>query len=102
MSSKVALLVDSARLFALVAMASHDAYIAVFDAKYHYNLYNLWRPITAIRNADLTGNKATPREATWLPLGDTPMHTRARIALPLPRQARCFRACSATTFRKSR
>jgi hypothetical protein len=43
----------------------------VFDAKYHYNF---WRPVTAIRNADLTGNKATPREASWLPLGDTPMH----------------------------
>lgn len=64
-------LVDSARLFALVAIASDDAFIAVFDAKYHYNF---WRPITAIRNADLTGNKATPRDASWLPLGDTPMH----------------------------
>ncbi|HKU98790.1 MAG TPA: vanadium-dependent haloperoxidase, partial [Vineibacter sp.] len=64
-------LIDSARLFALVAMAADDAFIAVFDAKYHYNF---WRPITAIRNADLTGNKATPRDASWLPLGDTPMH----------------------------
>jgi len=64
-------LVDCARLFALVAMAGHDAYIAVFDAKY---AYNFWRPITAIRNADITGNTATPREAAWLPLGDTPMH----------------------------
>ncbi len=63
--------VDSARLFALVAMASHDAFIAVFDAKYQYNF---WRPVTAIRNADLTGNKATPRDPSWLPLGDTPMH----------------------------
>jgi hypothetical protein len=71
-------LVDSARAFALAAMAADDAFIAVFDAKYHYNF---WRPITAIRNADLTGNKATPRDASWLPfgqsslpLGDTPMH----------------------------
>jgi hypothetical protein len=64
-------LVDSARLFALVAMAADDAFAAVFDAKYHYNL---WRPVTAIRNADLTGNEATPRDAAWLPLGDTPMH----------------------------
>jgi PAP2 superfamily len=71
-------LVDSARLFALVAMAADDAFIAVFDAKYHYNL---WRPITAIRNADQAGNAATPRDASWLPfgqgslpLGDTPMH----------------------------
>jgi hypothetical protein len=63
--------VDSARLYALVAMATKDAFIAVFDGKY---AYNFWRPITAIRNADLTGNKATPRDASWLPLGDTPMH----------------------------
>jgi hypothetical protein len=63
--------VDCARLMALVAMASNDALIAVMDAKY---AYNLWRPVTAIRNADLTGNKATPREASWSPLADTPMH----------------------------
>jgi hypothetical protein len=64
-------LVDCARLYALVAMAASDAFIAVFEAKY---VYNLWRPITAIRNADLTSNAATPREASWLPLGTTPMH----------------------------
>lgn len=64
-------IVDSARLFALVAIATDDAFIAVFEAKYHYNF---WRPITAIRNADLSNNPATPREAAWLPLGDTPMH----------------------------
>jgi hypothetical protein len=64
-------LVDCARLFALVAMAGSDALIAVFDAKY---THNLWRPVTAIRNADLSKNDATSREASWLPLGDTPMH----------------------------
>jgi hypothetical protein len=64
-------IVDCARLFALTAMAGNDALIAVFDAKYRYNL---WRPITAIRNADQTNNSATPRDASWRPLGDTPMH----------------------------
>jgi hypothetical protein len=64
-------IVDSARLFALASMAGIDAYIAVFDAKY---AYNFWRPVTAIRNADQTGNTATPRDASWLPLGDTPPH----------------------------
>jgi hypothetical protein len=64
-------LVDCARLYALTAMAASDAFIAVFDGKY---AYNLWRPITAIRNADMTNNPATPREASWLPLGTTPMH----------------------------
>jgi hypothetical protein len=64
-------LVDCARLYALTAMAASDAFIAVFDGKY---AYNLWRPVTAIRNADITNNPATPREAAWLPLGPTPMH----------------------------
>jgi hypothetical protein len=64
-------IVDCARLFALTSMVGADAIIAVFDAKY---TYNLWRPVTAIRNADQTNNNATPRDASWLPLGDTPMH----------------------------
>jgi hypothetical protein len=63
--------VDCARLFALTSIAGTDALIAVFDGKY---AYNLWRPVTAIRNADLTFNQATPRDESWLPLGDTPMH----------------------------
>jgi hypothetical protein len=62
---------DCARLYALSSIAGADAFTAVFDAKYSYNL---WRPITAIRNADQTSNPATPREAAWLPLGTTPMH----------------------------
>jgi hypothetical protein len=64
-------LLDCARLFALTSMAAEDAFIAVFDAKY---AFNFWRPVTAIRNADQTGNPGTPRDAAWLPLGDTPMH----------------------------
>jgi hypothetical protein len=64
-------LLDCARLYALASMAAADSLIAVFDAKYHYNF---WRPVTAIRNADLSMNAATPRDPTWQPLGDTPMH----------------------------
>jgi hypothetical protein len=64
-------LTDCARLFALVSMATSDAFIAVFDAKYSHNF---WRPITAIRNADLTSNPATPRDPSWSPLGSTPPH----------------------------
>ena len=63
--------VDCARLYALTSIAGADAFIAVFEAKY---AYNFWRPVTAIRNADLTSNPATPREASWQPLGVTPMH----------------------------
>jgi hypothetical protein len=64
-------LVDCARLYALTSIAGADAFIAVFEAKY---AYNFWRPVTAIRNADLTSNPATRREASWQPLGVTPMH----------------------------
>jgi hypothetical protein len=62
---------DSARFMALVATAAADAYIAVFEAKYHYEF---WRPITAIRNGDIDDNSATEREATWQPIDTTPMH----------------------------
>jgi hypothetical protein len=64
-------LVDSARFMALFAVTLTDAYIAVFDAKYHYEF---WRSGTAIRNADLNNNPDTERDATWQPLDNTPMH----------------------------
>jgi PAP2 superfamily len=61
----------NARLLAIAAMAMDDGLIAVFDAKY---TYNLWRPITAIRNGDADGNDATERDPSWTPFIDTPMH----------------------------
>ncbi|MEO8018779.1 MAG: vanadium-dependent haloperoxidase [Pseudomonadota bacterium] len=64
-------LLDCARLYALTSMAAADSFIAVFEAKYHYNF---WRPVTAIRNADLSQNPSTPRDPTWQPLGETPLH----------------------------
>jgi PAP2 superfamily len=63
--------VDSARFMALVSIAAADAYIAVFEAKYHYDF---WRPITAIRNGDIDVNPATELDATWQPIDNTPMH----------------------------
>ena len=57
---------ENARLLAVAAMAMDDALIAVFDAKY---AYNLWRPITAIRNAE-----GDARDPSWTPFIDTPMH----------------------------
>jgi hypothetical protein len=62
---------DNARLFALAAMAMDDGLIAVFDAKY---TYNLWRPVTAIRNGDLDGHNATERDPGWTSFIDTPVH----------------------------
>ena len=64
-------LVDSARFMALVSTAVANSFIAVFDAKYHYEF---WRPITAIRNGDTDDNPATDLDATWQPIDNTPMH----------------------------
>jgi PAP2 superfamily len=64
-------LIQNARLFALVELATADAYISVFDAKY---AFQFWRPITAIRNGDIDGNDATTRVADWEPTIDTPPH----------------------------
>lgn len=52
-------------------MATADAYIAVFDAKY---TFNFWRPITAIRNGNVDGNDATAHDPGWEPVIDTPLH----------------------------
>ena len=60
---------ESARFFALLSIAGMDAYVAAWDAKY---AYNLWRPVTAIRQADGDGNPATIGDSAWLPLGTTP------------------------------
>lgn len=62
-------LLDTARTLALVNIATADAGIAAWDAKYEYNT---WRPITAIREADSDGNPATSPEAGWTPLLPTP------------------------------
>jgi hypothetical protein len=62
---------DNARFLAVAAMAMDDGLIAVFDAKYAYNLR---RPVTASRNGDLDGNNATDRDPGWTPFIDTPMH----------------------------
>jgi hypothetical protein len=64
-------LVDTVRLLAMGDMVGADAGIACMDSKYHYLL---WRPITAIRNADLDNNAATTPSATWSPLLTTPNH----------------------------
>ena len=64
-------LLDNARLYAHVYLATADAFIAIFDAKY---AYNFWRPLTAIRNGDNDGNEATERDAAWSPFISTPMH----------------------------
>jgi hypothetical protein len=64
-------LLDTVRLLAAGNMVSTDAGMACFDSKY---TYLSWRPITAIRNADLDGNPDTSADPTWTPLVTTPNH----------------------------
>jgi hypothetical protein len=59
-------LVENARMFALMNLAMGDAGIAAWDTKY---IYDFWRPVTAIRQADTDGNDATTADANWTPLG---------------------------------
>lgn len=59
-------LVQNARLFALANVAMADASITAWDAKYEHDL---WRPITAIREAALDGNDLTVADVNWQPLG---------------------------------
>ena len=56
---------ENARLFAMLSVSVADALINVWDDK---AFYSFWRPITAIREADLDGNAATAADPDWLPL----------------------------------
>ena len=56
---------DTARLYALLNMAVHDGLLTSFTGKY---LYGLWRPVTAIRNADRDGNATTDVDPGWTSL----------------------------------
>ena len=60
---------DNARLFALLNFALADAAITSWDAKYKYDL---WRPVTAIRQADTDNNPNTTADPLWTPLVTTP------------------------------
>jgi hypothetical protein len=57
------------RLFAALNVAMADAGIACWDAKY---FYDYWRPVTAIRKADLDGNPDTTADPDWSSLLGTP------------------------------
>ncbi|GAB5399276.1 MAG: hypothetical protein Aureis2KO_08610 [Aureisphaera sp.] len=53
---------EAARTFALLNLTVYDAYINVFDNKFHYNH---WRPYTAIRWAANDGNPDTAADESW-------------------------------------
>ena len=66
--------VELARLFALLNTAMADAGIAIWESKYHYQL---WRPVTGIRESDAgtgpsgagDGNPDTIGDPSFSPLG---------------------------------
>jgi hypothetical protein len=58
---------DSARLFAMLDLSAADALITTWSDKY---ARNFWRPITAIRRADIDGNPDTEADPTWKPMFD--------------------------------
>lgn len=62
---------STARLFALLNLAFADSTIAVYEAKYYYKL---WRPITAIREANTIRNPLITSNPTWTSLITTPPH----------------------------
>jgi hypothetical protein len=62
-------IVQTARLFVLVNVSVHDALQTTQTSKF---VYGVWRPVTAIRQADTDLNPATDADAEWLPLIMTP------------------------------
>jgi hypothetical protein len=61
----------NAWVLALLNFIQADGAIAAWDTKY---AYSSWRPITAIREADLDGNPLTLADPTWTSLIDAPNH----------------------------
>ncbi len=54
--------VEAARMLAMVHVASADAVVACFEAKYHFLS---WRPVHAIQRADTDGNWRTEPDEAW-------------------------------------
>ncbi len=64
-------LLDKARLTSLVGMGMTDAGIQAWDTKYDYNL---WRPITAIRDCSNWNSNFTTCQSDWQSEIATPPH----------------------------
>jgi hypothetical protein len=62
-------LTQSVRLLARMNVAMADAVISIWNAK---NVYDTWRPITAIQQAGTDGNPDTIPDPNWAPLITTP------------------------------
>jgi hypothetical protein len=71
---------DSALLFGMLNLSGADAAINCWNDKYHFDL---WRPWTAIREADTDGNPKTEPDPSWAPLltAPYPEHTSGHLCL---------------------
>jgi hypothetical protein len=76
---------------ALLNMTFHDALLTSFTGKF---VYGLWRPVTAVREADTDGNPNTEADPTWLPLLLTPPYPSA------PGNMACIGASAARTLER--
>ncbi|UMP07257.1 vanadium-dependent haloperoxidase [Amycolatopsis sp. EV170708-02-1] len=82
---------QTARLFAMVDVATADALIACYKEK---KRWSFWRPVTAIPLADTDGNPATDADPAWTPV---------RITAPsaeYPSGHACFTAATTTALRE--
>ncbi len=64
-------LVEAARVFALMDVSMNDSILTSHSSKF---IYGLWRPWTAIRNADLDLNPDTVKVGDWETLIPTPSY----------------------------
>lgn len=82
---------DTARAYALMNMAVHDGLLTSFNGKF---LYGLWRPVTAIRDAERDGNPMTEVDPTWSTFIPTPPYPS------YPGNHACIGAASARTLER--
>ncbi len=90
----------TARLLAVTNTAMADAWIACWDAKYHYNF---WRPVTAIQQGDTDGRSDTTADPGWQPFRATPNHpeypgAHACVSTAASHALRRFFRSNETTF----
>jgi hypothetical protein len=82
---------QTARMLAMVDVATVDALIACYQQKRHWKF---WRPVTAIPLADIDGNPATVADPAWTPL---------RVTAPSPEWPSghaCYTSAIMTALRK--
>jgi hypothetical protein len=96
--------IDSAVLFGMLDLTAADTMINCWNDKYYWNF---WRPITAIRQADIDNNPATVADPNWKPLFDPSLDPAiagvgpALITAPYPDHpsgANCYASASMHAF----